>query len=43
MVEFVGTSVQLGDILTKPLSKNTFQELSGKIDLIDISKQHGKN
>jgi hypothetical protein len=43
MVEFVGTSDQLGDMLTKPLGKNKFQELRGKIGLIYISKQHGKN
>ena len=37
-VEFIRTEEQLGDILTKPLSKNKFRELSVKIGLIKCSK-----
>jgi hypothetical protein len=37
-VKFIRTEEQLGDILTKPLSKNKFRELSAKIGLIKCSK-----
>lgn len=42
-VEFIGTNDQLGDILTKSLSRVKFQELRNKIGLVDVCKQHGKD
>jgi hypothetical protein len=41
-VEFVGTNDQLGGILTKPLGRVKFQELRDRIDIVDVSEQHGK-
>ena len=35
-VEFVGTEVQLGDILTKALGRVRFQELRGEIDMKNL-------
>jgi hypothetical protein len=35
-VEFIRIEEQLGDILTKPLSRVRFLELHTKIDLIDV-------
>ena len=37
-VSFIRTEEQLGDIHTKPLSKNKFRELSVKIGMIKCSK-----
>jgi hypothetical protein len=35
-VEFIGTGEQKADILTKPLSRVRFQELRGKIEIVDV-------
>jgi hypothetical protein len=36
-LEFVGTSNQLIDILTKPLARERFQELRGRIGVMKLS------
>jgi hypothetical protein len=41
-VEFIGTSNQLGDVLTKSLGKVKFQELHDRIGLIDVCNPHDK-
>ncbi|XP_066354656.1 secreted RxLR effector protein 161-like [Miscanthus floridulus] len=42
-VEFIGTELQLGDILTKALGRVRFQELRGKIGMFDVNSKHSKN
>jgi hypothetical protein len=39
-VEFIGNEEQLGDILTKPLSRVKFLELRTKIGLIDVDRHN---
>jgi len=41
-VKFVGTKLQLGDILTKALGRVRFQELQGKISMLDVNSKHNK-
>ena len=41
-VEFIGTELQLGDILTKALGRVRFQELRGKIGMFDVNSKHSK-
>ncbi|KAL8161831.1 hypothetical protein V2J09_013320 [Rumex salicifolius] len=41
-VEYVNTEVQLADILTKPLGRQRFMELRGKIGMKEIKKGCGK-
>jgi hypothetical protein len=37
-VEFIGTAEQKADLLTKPLGRVRFQELRGKVGVVNIKE-----